>query len=108
MIIWTIKRIPYGNIGYLLEFSMAFSSCYGSPKWERQLTIAVLLKAYCKEVELRYQWDETLSKVAYAYFDTIQRAPDKHLLKDIEGRRKPLKIASIGQSVAVEENNKRS
>ena len=109
MIKQTIIHIPYGKIGYLLQFSMAYHHAKDGPSEKIQLTITILLKAYCREVELRYQWNGTLSKPLYAYFVTIQRSTDKNLLKDIEGTRKPLRIVNVGQSVTVvEKNSKRS
>ena len=41
----------------------------------------------------------TFSKVAYVYFDTIQRATYKHLLKVIEGRRTPLRIVKVSSKL---------
>ena len=71
---------------------MTYPHAMDNPSEKTQLNITILLKAYGREVGLGYQWDGTLSKVAYAYFGTIQRATNKHLLKVIEGIRKPLRL----------------
>ena len=71
-------KIPYGKINHLLEFSMAYHHDMDGPSEIKEMTIKVLLKAYHREVELRYQWAKTLSMVAYAYFNTIQRTKNKH------------------------------
>ena len=60
------------------------------------MTITILLKAYCRDIELRYQWGGNLSIVAYAYFDTINRATNKNLLNNIEKRQKHLRIVNVG------------
>ena len=62
---------------------MAYHHDMDEPSEIKELTIKVLVKAYHKEVELRYQWDRILSMVAYAYVATIQRTTDKYPLKII-------------------------
>ena len=65
-------------------FSMAYHHDMDGLSEIKKWTIKVLLKAYHRELELRYQGDRILSKVAYAYFNAIQRPTDKHPFKIIE------------------------
>ena len=62
MIIQNIIRIPYGKIGYLLEFSMAYHHAMDGPCEKRQLTIIILLKAYLQGSRAKISMGQDLIK----------------------------------------------